>query len=333
MEHEEEHRERKEVGGIVEKKEEIPNKKGKLTEKMRENPWILSTLVLGVVTLILFISNFSGGMAGGVISKEQAGDALLDFANQQGADAELVGVEDAGNFYEVTLAMDGRDVPLMVTKDGEYFLSGGLVPLDDGAAPSQQTDSQDDIPKSDNPEVELFIWSYCPYGVQAQGPLAEVASLLGSYANFKVVLYYDGHGAYETQQNKIQACIQEVDKEKYWDYAAGFVENIYPKCGTSRDIDCDKTESIDLMKSLGIDSSKVMSCVDSRGESLIGEDSQRAKQLGVTGSPSLIINGVKSNAGRTAEAYKAAVCYAFNDSPEECSIVLDESAVAASGNC
>ena len=29
------------------------------------------------------------------------------------------------------------------------------------------------------------------------------------------------------QQNKIQACIQKLEPEKYWDYAAGFVTDIY----------------------------------------------------------------------------------------------------------
>ena len=305
---------------------------GKITKKMRENPWILSTFVLGVLALILLIGNF-GGMTGGIISEKDAGDSLLTFANQQGANAELVGVEDTGDFYEVILLLNGQEAPFMVTKDGE-FLVQGLTPLNLVQTPTSQEQSVD-IPKSDKPEVELFIWSYCPYGVQAQGPLAEVASLLGNYADFKSILYHDGHGAYETYQNKIQECIQEISPSKYWNYAAGFVEDIYPVCGASRDIDCDKTESIALMKSLGIDSTKVMSCVDSKGDSLISASSSYAQQLGVTGSPTLIINGVKSNAGRTAEAYKVAVCNAFTDetAPEECSTTLDSSTAAAAGNC
>jgi len=219
-----------------------------------------------------------------------------------------------------------------VTKDGEYLVQG-LTPLNRAqqTAPGQQELA--DIPKSDKPEVELFIWSYCPYGVQAQGPLAEVVSLLGDSADFKTALYYDGHGAYETQQNKIQACMQDLGEEKYWDYVAGFVDNVYPVCGESRDIDCDRTESIKLMDSLGIDSSVVMSCVDSKGASLIGADAQKSQQSGVEGSPTLFVNGVKANVARTAEAYKTVVCSAFNEAPEECSTILDASAVASSGNC
>lgn len=305
------------------------------TEKIRENPFIAATIILGALLLIVSITGFKGitggaVITGNVVSETDAGQALLDFANAQGANAELIGVEEDGEFYKVTLALQGQEAPIYVTKDGQ-FLVQGLTPLIVTRNPTETQPTE--VTKSDKPTAELFIWSYCPYGVQAQGPLAEVTSLLGDYANFKSVLYYDGHGPFETQQNKIQECIQEIVPEKYWAYALGFVEDIYPKCSSSRDVDCDKSESIKLMNSLGIDSSAVMSCVDSKGESLILEASNYAKELGVTGSPTLVINGVKANVARTAEAYKTAVCSAFNDAPEECSTTLDSSATTTSGNC
>ena len=187
--------------------------------------------------------------------------------------------------------------------------------------------------KSGTPKVELFIWSYCPYGVQAQGPLASVASLLGGKADFEAVLYYDGHGPFETQQNKMQACIQEVAKDKYWAYAAGFVEKIYPKCSASRSVECNQNESVALMKTLGIDDSAVMSCVESRGADLLAEHSARARSYGVTGSPTLVINGKIANVARNAEAFKAAVCDAFDVAPAECGQTLSSTSGTASGNC
>jgi protein-disulfide isomerase len=167
----------------------------------------------------------------------------------------------------------------------------------------------------------------------AQDPFAEVAFLLKDKADFKAVMYHDGHGAYETQQNKIQACIQEVDNENYWDYAAGFVSDIYPKCGQSRDIECDETESITLMDSIGIDSSAIMSCVEEKGTTLIDADRAQARENGVTGSPTILINGVKANVARTAEAIKTAICSAYNEAPEECANTLDATAAQAQGNC
>ena len=87
------------------------------------------------------------------------------------------------------------------------------------------------------------------------------------------------------------------------------------------------------MKTLGISSSKVMSCVEDEGDDLFATASSYAQQNGVTGSPTLLINGVKVNTARNAEAFKAAVCGAFNEAPEECSTTLDSSAAAAAGNC
>ena len=45
-------------------------------------------------------------------------------------------------------------------------------------------------------------------------------------------------------------------------------------------------------------------------------------KYGVGGSPTLIINGVQSNAGRDSASYLKAICAAFNTAPTECSTTL-----------
>lgn len=303
--------------------------------KNEKNPWMLYTAILAVIVVILafFLYSGRGGVTGDIIDKDKAAEKLITYLNSRtGGGVELVSSEEDGSLYKVMVSYQGDEIPVYVTRDGEYFVQG-VVPIASSESTSNTNTQATEVQKSDKPKVELFIWSYCPYGVQAQGPLAEVAKLLGEYADFEAVLYYDGHGAYETQQNKIQACIQELYPDNYWNYAAGFVTDIYPKCGSSRDIDCDKTDSIKLMKSLGISSTKVMDCVESQGADLIAEHASRATEYGVTGSPTLVINGVKVNTARTAEAFKTAVCDAFNTAPEECSETLDSSAATASGNC
>lgn len=307
-------------------------KKGSL----REKPWMVSTIVLGSLVILLLLGNIFN-ITGKTVSGQKAGQNLLDFAVSQGLDAELSGVEKNGSFYLVTLNLEGQEDTYYVTKDGKYLIPA-IYPLEIEEEIEANTNTNSntqttEVPKTQIPVVELFIWGYCPYGVQAQGPLAEVAELLGEYADFRAVMYYGGHGDYEIQQNKIQECIQELYPEKYWGYAAGFAEDIYPVCSSERTVECDTTESISLMKSLGIDSTKVLSCVDSQGEGLITVAFDYAKTLGVTGSPTLIINGVKSNVARNAESYKDAVCNAFTNAPEECGEELDSGATASSGSC
>lgn len=311
--------------------EQIKNisEKANFTKKLRKNPWIISTFILGIVVLILLIGNSLGGITGNVISSTTAGEKLLNYYTENGASGlEIDSIEEISGLYQINFNYQGTIIPVYVTKDGKY--AGSLNPLYE----EKTSTSSEDIPKSDKPKAELFIWSYCPYGVQALAPFAEVASLLKDKADFSVVPYYDGHGAYETQQNKIQACIQKNYKDKYWEYAKKFVKEIYPVCSTERTEECDKTESIKLMNSLGIDSNTIMSCVESQGEELLSDASAKAKAVGVTGSPSLVINDIKANpSSRTAEAFKDSICSAFNTVPEKCATELDSSATTASGNC
>ncbi|MFH0808113.1 MAG: thioredoxin domain-containing protein [archaeon] len=308
-----------------------------ILKDLSKNYWAISTIVL---TILLIITLLTGGLTGAVVSSEEAGQNVLTFALQQGADAELISTSDSGSLYEVILSIKGEDgvpqeVPVYVTKDGQTLVPQP-IPLTTPEAtetPEATTQEQTEIPKSDKPIVDLFIWAYCPYGVMAQEPFAEVASLLSGKAEFNAIMYYDGHGPYETQQNKIQACIQKLDSKNYWNYATGFVTNIYPVCGQSRDIECDKTESIKLMNSLGIDSTAVMSCVETQGATLVQADSTKAQNNRVTGSPTIMINGVKANVARNAEAIKAAICSAYNVAPEECANTLDATTAQAQGNC
>ncbi len=315
----------------------VSEPKQSLVDVMRKNPWVASTFVLGLFVLVLLITNFSGGLTGNIISENEAGEKLLAFYQSSGVEGlTLDSVEDIGSVYKVNFEYQNNTIPLYMTKDGN--LAGSLNPINEDISPDasqQNSQTPAEITKSDKPVVELFIWSYCPYGVQAQGPLAEVAKLLKDKAEFNTILYYDGHGAFETQQNKIQACIQKLAKDKYWDYAAEFVKTIYPKCSSSRDVACDKDESVKLMKSLGIDSTKVLACVDSDGEALIKAYSDKAQQSGVSGSPTLVVNGVKVNSARTADAFKTSVCSAFNTAPSQCGTALSSTATASTtaANC
>lgn len=334
MDNEEDRENREE---IIEKKEpkqkEHSSEKNKgnnqdgLMDRLKENPWMVSTAILAILALILILPGAVGRVTGNVVSGNSAAENLLAFYESGGATGlSIDSVEKISGVYRINFNYQGQVVPVYTTIDGKY--AGTLSPIVQQTETSSETGSVE-IVKSDKPKVELFIWGYCPYGVQAQGPLAEVAELLKDKADFSAVLYYDGHGEFETQQNKIQECIQKLEPTKYWSYAAGFVNDVYPVCSQSRDVACDKTESVKVMKSVGINSDAVMSCVDSQGEDLIAKASDYSSELGVQGSPTLIINGVKVNTARNAEAFKEAVCSAFNTEPSECSETL--SSTASSG--
>lgn len=292
------------------------------------NYWMVATVLLAVVLLVMVSFNSFT-----TISKKTAGNKAIELANMSGLDLTVNNVEDLGDFYGVNYTIQGQQGILHITKDGNYIGQLSEFPKKTSSTSTTDTPASTEVPKSDKPKVELYVWGYCPYGVQAQGPMAQVAQLLKASADFEVVPYYDGHGAYETQQNKIQLCIQKLAKDKYWSYAAKFVSDVYPICSSKRTEDCDKTESVKVMKAVGIDSTAIMSCVSTDGSALASAASAKAQQAGVQGSPTVTINGVTANAARSAEAYKAAVCAAFNNAPSTCSSKLDSTATAAAGNC
>ena len=68
------------------------------------------------------------------------------------------------------------------------------------------------------------------------------------------------------------------------------------------------------------------------------------EQYGVRGSPTLVINGATSGAGRDPASYLAGICEAFNEAPEACNTELstesygagfgyDVAAAASGGSC
>ena len=302
-------------------------------KSIRDKPWVVSTFVLGFL-VVLFVAGslFNFSLTGNAVSSADIGKLAVDFANNNllSTAGTLDSVKKVSGVYQVNMKVSDEVVSLYFTKDGKWISQGGSLYSIAGEEETG-TETTTEVPKTDKPSVGLYIWSYCPYGVTALTPFAEVATLLEKYADFNVYLYYAGHGEHEVQQNKIQACIQELGYDKYWEYAETFASQIYTKC--SGNISCDLKESTALMKSLGINSDVVLSCVESQGEALVAEHSAAASSVGVTGSPSLVINGVIVSASRTAEAYKTAVCSAFNNAPSECSETLSSAAASTSGNC
>ena len=276
-----------------------------LTDKLRKNPFIVSTIVCAVLAVFLLIAVTSGGMTGKVVSGEVAGENLIEFLNTV-ADSEvtLIEVNDDGDFYEVIIEFEEQEMSIYVTKDGARYTSN-LIPLvsmeDDGEAQLL------DIPKSDKPEVELFIMTHCPYGTQAEKGLIPVIETLGENIDATIrFVHYFMHEPEETETPR-EICIREEQSEKWLDYLRCFLE----------DGDADR-----CLLETSIDKSALDDCIDNRAEGYYAEDSGLSEDYGVQGSPTLIINGQIVSSSRSPAAYLATICQAFNDVPSECEETL-----------
>jgi hypothetical protein len=195
----------------------------------------------------------------------------------------------------------------------------------------QQTITQ--APKTDRPKVELFIMTYCPYGLQMQKAYYPVYELLGKTADFEVKFVdYIMHEKLEIDENTRQYCIQKEQSAKYL---------AYMKCFTAKD------DYKTCLKQAGVNESQMNKCVTGADKEFgitnayndqsswlsgrypiypVHEDLNEV--YGVLGSPTLVINGVQIDVSRSPEAVKQAVCAAYNNAPDECNKVLDTNSMS-----
>jgi hypothetical protein len=272
-------------------------------------------------------------------------DNFLSAADKNGGVSFVLGDANgfAGGMYEYAVfAVKGelkQQIGILYADDKQIVVAQGKSleldkPLPKPEVSGGTTPVQTEPVKKDKAVAELYIFSYCPAGTAALDSFAKAADLLKNVADVKVKFFSNMHGDHELQQNKIQECIQVVNKDKYWAYAQQYVTKIYPVCGASRSVDCDKTESTKLMASLGIDSNAVFSCIATKGNELYASDTADAVALNLQYSPSVVINGVyNGNADRSPEGLKGLICGGFNTAPADCSKSLSATGATATGSC
>ena len=183
-------------------------------------------------------------------------------------------------------------------------------------------------------KVMLFVMSFCPYGIQAENAMKPVVDLLGDkvgivphfIVNVQGTSVQSLHGPTEAQEDMRQACIWKYyDQTTYWDYVSSFNND----CSLSNADTCWKTAA----SSASIDTAKIETCATNEGVTLMLAEQNLTEKYGVSGSPTLIIDGQQSNADRTSEGYKAAVCAVITPRPAECGQTLNSTGAAASGGC
>lgn len=316
-------------------------------KRLKAQPWIISTVILAAVIVIILLGGFGSitGGAIGVASKADVETKILDFVKSQtGETVEIVDSGYENGLYTVTVLYQGREIPLYTTADGENLVQGVTpfsVLLDAASATDTPTQTQTAVPKTDKPAVELYVFTYCPYGTQAEKGIIPAIRALGNKVDFKIRQIGAMHGEHEQLEAQRQLCIEKNYPTKFLDYVLAFAsDSAIGACGS------DKTCSEPLVKAiytkLGIDAAKIDACIPKEGLTMYNTEVSNAQSKGVSGSPTLIINGVKSNAGRDSASYLTGICSAFNTAPTtECGKTLSNASpspgfgsatTAASGN-
>jgi hypothetical protein len=307
----------------------------KILKSLSKNYWAISTVILAVVLVVILSM---GSLGGSSISTNVAGQKVADWAGGQVENVAVVSVTDEGGLYAVTFSYTNpedsqpTEATIQITKDGSNIVLQA-IPLQPSTNTNTQTPSQDTptptvVPKTDKPKVELFIMSHCPYGTQAEKGILPAVGALGDTIDFDLkFVYYAMHptqGEVEEQLN--QYCIQEEQNDKFIKYLTCFLEEgDGAGCLTSEGIDKTKLSTCTAATDAEFN---VLANLDDKSSWLSGRypkfDIHKTENeaYGIGGSPTLVINGVQSNAGRDSASYLAGICAAFNVAPEECNTEL-----------
>jgi len=315
--------------------------------------WQIATIAVVVVLGISIVTKgFSfTGAASDELTANQAAIKAVSYINsllEGQATATLISINETNGLYSIKIDVGGQQYNSYITKDGlllfpsAYQLPATVPNSTVSNSSSSSSSSGSSYPKTDKPSVELFVMAFCPYGVQAENALKPVVDLLGASADFtvKFIVNVGGtttdsvqslHGAPEAMEDLRQVCIREnYNQSTYWSYVSEINANCYSIYHNATVMDaCWRAAA----STADINASAVESCVNASSVTLIKQDEARADSYSVTGSPTLIINGQRYSGARSSDAFKAAVCSAFNTPPAVCEQALSSSETAASGGC
>jgi protein-disulfide isomerase len=350
------------------KKEEIDslNKGVEEKEQEREDYDAFSFLknkkqtaaVAGMFFIVGFLLSWmvSPAMTGQVIgsgvtmSSDEIGQYTIDYINEnllrEGFQANLLGVSESNGMHEVEVDViqDGQDagqqVKFYVSGNGELLFFNEPVDMtepievpDETTPPPEQTPPDAGVPKSDRPVADVFIMSYCPFGLQMQKAVIPVMELLGDKADINIrFVHYIMHDKKEIDENTNQYCIQKNEPEKLVDYLKCFVpSDDHEGCAVEAGIDqamldecvADTDQEFDIT---GLYEDKSTWSNGRFPPYMV--DAVDAEAYGVRGSPTFVLNGQTVSVNRSPEAVKQAICDAFNEAPEECSTALSATAEA-----
>ena len=203
---------------------------------------------------------------------------------------------------------------------GTASLSDVILMINAWAAP--QTASEKQV-------VELFVMSYCPYGLQMEKGLIPVLDALNDSVVFSVrFCSYAMHGKKEIDEQLLQHCIQEERPDSFIPYLRCFLE---------------EGNSSGCLNRTGLAGSELAGCISStdagynvsggyydRSAWLYGRyppfavDSALNSIYGIYASPTLVVGSSVVSTGRDPKSLLETICSAYSQKPSACSADLPD---------
>jgi len=300
-------------------------------EKLLKPLLFLSLVVFAFTAYVVYEAAYRLSNTPSELSAQDAANKAISYINEQvlsgGTSASLIDVTEESGLYKIHIMIGQNGYNSFVSKDGNLLFEQGIYMEGSNTGGGGSTTTE--VPKSDRPDVKIFVMSYCPYSLQAEKMMLPVYDLLKDKADIGIYFVdYAMHGKQELDENLRQYCMQTENPSEYFDYLSCFING---------------GDSDSCLSEAGIDLAKLNSCVavtDAtynvtgqyndqstwlHGDPVFDVQKDLNELYGVTGSPTIIINGKKVNispTSRSPENFKQIICNAFNSSPAECSQTL-----------
>jgi len=241
-----------------------------------------------------------------------------------GTQAQIKEITREGGLYKVLVDVEGQELTAYISRDGKNFFPQAFN-MDDWLLDESFSEQEAQMtPGSTSvPSVELFVMSYCPYGLQMEKGILPVIKLLGSKIDFELkFVNYVMHGEEEIEENLRQYCIGQQGIDKLENYLECFLLE-----GNSKF----------CLGQVKINNASLNACVDLTDSQYEITESFKNQQLwlggqfppfnihaadniryGISGSPSLVVNGVLVSVSRDPQSLLDLICSAFLEQPDEC---------------
>jgi hypothetical protein len=316
------------------KKASPSEQKNSIIRKFNLNSIFKNEAVIAVALLIvliggvsLYLNFFKPSDIGIQAIEAKAKNYITANLVQSGTSVTVQSVTTKENLYAITMLVGSQKAVVYATKDGEMLFPQGydisktstkLIATSNASSNGSNSSTETSVAttKAAVPTVDLFIMSYCPYGLQMERGLLPVVSALGNKVNFTLeFVNYTLHGQKEVTENVNQYCIQKTQPTKLIPYLECFWKN-------------SAGESSACMQTAGIDSQQVSTCVTATNkqysptQSSFSIDNSDNVKYGVQGSPTLVVNGTTLSPNRDSESLLKAICSGFTTQPSECNQTL-----------
>jgi len=274
-----------------------------------KNTWKISTFILIIIIIVLLIMPSESNTPTKDISGQDAGQKLVNYlTSRTEGEMKYVSYKDLGNIYEITVNFQRSNIPIYITKDGNYFVQGAIPLAEIPSQPNNPTTgaaiqvSKDDdaILGDENAPVTIIEFSdfQCPFCARFHSQTLPL--LKSQYIDTgKVKFIYRDFplsSIHPDAQKAAEAAECAGEQNAYYKMHDKIFEN-------QNSINTNSLKK--YAEQLRLDLNKFNNCLDSgKMASEVQKDLDDGKSYGVTGTPAFFINGKFIEGAQPFETFK-----------------------------